>query len=128
MNATTAVPGLRRAVAIAGSFSHAAGEQLGAGDGEPDGLGVGVTPGLGVPQPPVPLTTTESTRQPSCATELSEHILQRSFVLWPAPAAGRVTVVVWKPPAPAFDKPLQLGLVPPYCTAQGFWNPVLMLV
>ena len=44
---TAAVPGLRRAVAIAGSFSHAAGEQLGAGEGDPDGLGVGVRVGDG---------------------------------------------------------------------------------
>jgi hypothetical protein len=37
---------------------------------------------------------TLSTRHPACETELSAHILQRSFTGWPTPAAGKFTVVV----------------------------------
>jgi hypothetical protein len=85
--------------------------------GDADGVGLGD----GVP-PAHPVTLTLSTLQPSCETELSAHILQRTLTCWPAAAAGRLTVVVWKPPAPAFDIPLQLGRV----GRHGFWKPVLI--
>src|SRR6187397_197606 len=78
---------------------HGPGVPPGTQVGDVDGVGVGVLVGVGtgegVPQPPAPVLVIVSTRHPLCATEVSEHILQRSLVFRPAPAAGRVTVVVW---------------------------------
>ena len=70
------------------------------------GLAVGV--GVGVPdeqQTKPAVTVTLSTLQPVRDIELSEHMRQRSFTCWPMPAAGKLTVVVVKPP----ETPLQFG-------------------
>jgi hypothetical protein len=49
------------------------------------------------------VTLTPSMRQPCTATLLSLPIRQRSTMLWPAAAAGRLTVVVTNP----LELPLQ---------------------
>ena len=87
-------------------------------------VGVAVGVGLGVPigQGPASETTRLSTLQPVREAVVSEHMRQRSFTIWPMPAAGRFTVVVTKPA----EEPLQFGLSPPYCCMQGFVKPVLM--
>jgi hypothetical protein len=88
-------------------------------------VAVGVAVGVGVGDPPPhKLTLTLSTRQPACDTELSEHILQRSCTCCPAPAAGRFSVMLSKPPEPPLEIPLQLDRL----GRHGFENPVLMAV
>jgi hypothetical protein len=70
------------------------------------------------------VTHTLSTRQPACDTELSEHILQRTFTCCPAPEAGRFSSTVSKPPEPPLEMPLHPGRL----GRHGFANAVLMEV
>jgi hypothetical protein len=88
------------------------------------GVGAGVRVGVGVGDAQASEMVTLSTLQPLCDTELSEHMRQRRIVGAPMPAAGRLTVVVWKPPAPALEMPLQFGRLGKH----GFMKPVLIAV
>jgi hypothetical protein len=87
-------------------------------------VAVGVAVGVGVGDAQAPEMVTLFTPQPLCDTELSEHMRQRRIVGAPIPAAGRLTVVVWKPPAPALEMPLQFGRLGKH----GFMKPVLIAV
>ena len=113
--------GVGRGVAVAVAVAVAVGVDVAVAVAVLVAVAVAVAVAVGVGEaPPQKLTLTLSTRQPVCETELSEHILQRSFTGWPTPAAGRFTATLWKPP----DMPLQLGRLGKH----GFMNAVLMLV
>ena len=103
--------GVAVAVAVAVGVAVAVAVAVAVGVGVAVGVdvAVGVAVGVGLGLVHDPLMATLSTRQPACETELSEHILQRTFTCWPTPAAGKFTVVVSNPPEPPLEMPLQVA-------------------